>query len=153
MSENNPAGTSTNNPPPGEVEPPLPDGPTSSRLDVWLWCVRQLRSRSAATSACKAGHVKLNGESAKASAKVKVGDEVRLRVFGFDRVLIVKHLLSKRVGAPIAQRCYQDVTPARITTWQHLPIARREPGTGRPTKRERRQLDALRGRNPQSGRR
>lgn len=125
---------------------PLPDAPETMRLDVWLWAVRQLKSRSAATSACRAGHVKLNGDSAKASAKVRVGDEVRLRVHGFDRVLRVKHLLVKRMGAPVAQRCYDDETPQRITQWQFIPVAKRAPGTGRPTKKERRQLDAFRGR-------
>lgn len=126
---------------------PLPDAPEAMRIDVWLWAVRQLKSRSAATSACRAGHVKLNGESAKASTKVRVGDEVRLRVHGFDRVLKVKHLLVKRMGAPIAQRCYRDETPQRLTQWQFIPVAKRAPGTGRPTKKERRQLDAFRGRD------
>lgn len=131
----------------------LPPGPEQMRLDVWLWAVRQVRSRSAASSACRAGHVRLNGDRAKAAARVRVGDTVRFRIQGFDRVLLVKHLLVKRMGAPIAQQCYDDLTPPRLTQWQRIPVARREPGSGRPTKKERREIDALFGRDPQLGRR
>ena len=80
-----------------------PSGSTSARIDVWLWSVRQVRSRSAATSACKAGHVRINGETAKPAQHVSVGDEVRYRVDGFDRLLTVTQILTKRVGAPIAR--------------------------------------------------
>jgi len=68
-----------------------PRGPASARIDVWLWSVRQIKSRSAATSACKAGHVRINGETAKPAQHVAVGDEVRYRVDGFDRLLTVAH--------------------------------------------------------------
>ncbi|SQC02315.1 ribosome-associated heat shock protein Hsp15 [Mobiluncus curtisii] len=70
------------------------------RVDVWLWAVRQVKSRSLATAAARAGHVKINGVSAKASSAVRAGDEVRLRVAGFDRVLKVIALIPKRVGRP-----------------------------------------------------
>ena len=66
----------------------------SMRIDTWLWATRHVKSRSQATSAARAGHVKINGESVKAAQKVRVGDEVRLRVEGFDRVLIVRKLLA-----------------------------------------------------------
>ena len=88
-------------------------GPASVRVDVWLWSVRQVRSRSAATAACRAGHVRVNGASAKPAQHVVVGDEVRYRVQGFDRDLVVLRLLSKRVGAPIARTAYLDRTPPR----------------------------------------
>lgn len=117
------------------------------RVDVWLWAVRQLKSRSLATSAARAGHVKVNGESAKAATAIKVGDEVRLRVEGFDRILKVTALINRRVGAPEAQKCYEDLTPPRLT-WRDGPAPIwRDRGTGRPSKKERRQLDALRGRD------
>lgn len=116
------------------------------RVDVWLWAVRQLKSRSLATSAARAGHVKINGVAAKASSAVKVGDEVRLRVAGFDRILQVTALIPKRVGAPEAAKCYVDVTPPRLTNPANAAVIYRPRGTGRPTKKERRQLDALRGR-------
>ena len=115
----------------------------SQRVDVWLWTTRQLKSRSLATSAARAGHVRINGQTVKASSPVKVGDEVRLRVQGFDRILIVKSLVPKRVGAPIASKAYEDVSPPRESLY--LPVAKRDKGTGRPTKKERRELEALRG--------
>ncbi|MFT0761648.1 RNA-binding S4 domain-containing protein [Scrofimicrobium sp. R131] len=112
------------------------------RVDIWLWATRQLKSRSLATSAARAGHVRINGEPAKASAPVRVGDEVRLRIQGFDRILRVLDLPPKRLGAPAAQQCYQDLTPPRP---RYIPVAVRDKGAGRPTKKERRQLEALRG--------
>jgi len=127
-------------PPPGALAPG-----SEVRVDVWLWATRQTKSRSQATSAGRAGHVRINGETAKASQKGRVGDEVRLRVEGFDRVLEVRALLVKRVGATVARQCYLDHSP------EHLrPVggfAMRHRGAGRPSKRERRELDRLRGRD------
>lgn len=117
----------------------------SARVDVWLWSVRQLKSRSAATAACKAGHVRVNGDSAKPAQKVSVGDEVRLRVEGFDRFLRVERIITKRVGAPIAQGCYTDFSPPRPSPLDVPAVVRRARGAGRPTKKERRALDALMG--------
>lgn len=113
------------------------------RVDVWLWSVRQLKSRSLATTAARAGHVRINGLTVKASAPVKIGDEVRLRVQGFDRVLVVKALPRKRLGAPEAVKCYDDKSPERPSLF--VPVAKRDKGTGRPTKKERRELERLRG--------
>lgn len=123
-----------------------PSGSTSARIDVWLWSVRQVRSRSAATSACKAGHVRINGEPAKPAQHVSVGDEVRYRVDGFDRLLTVTQILTKRVGAPIARTAYIDSSPPRPSPLDTPAAVIRERGAGRPTKKERRQLDALMGR-------
>ena len=109
---------------------------------MWLWATRQLKSRSLATAAARAGHVRINGETAKAAAPVRVGDEVRLRVYGFDRILTVLALPRKRLGAPAAQKCYKDLSPERP---RYIPIAVRDKGAGRPTKKERRQLEQLRG--------
>ena len=121
----------------------------SVRVDVWLWSVRQCKTRSLATSECKAGHVRVNGEAAKPATALKIGDEVRYRVQGFDRILIVKNLIKKRVGAPQAQVCYEDLTPERPRV--NLPVMRRERGAGRPTKKERRELDRLFGRDSNFG--
>lgn len=122
----------------------------SARIDQWLWAVRQIKTRSAATAACRAGHVRINDEPVKASTKVKVGDVVRYRVQGWDRILKVKKLIVKRVGAPVAQQCYEDLTPERPRVY--IPVMRREPGAGRPTKKERRELDRLFGRDSNWGR-
>lgn len=116
---------------------------SSVRVDTWLWATRQLKSRSQATSAVRAGHVRVNGEAVKAAYKVRVGDEVRLRIEGFDRILGVNLLLNKRVSYPQARTAYDDRTPERPRA--HIPVAMREKGSGRPTKKERRELDRLRG--------
>ena len=115
----------------------------SARVDAWLWAVRVFKTRSAATTACRAGHVRLNGDRVKAAQTVKIGDELRIRISGFDRILIVRQTLVKRVGAPLAAVAAEDRTPPRE------PIAAaglRDRGAGRPTKRERRDIDRLRGR-------
>ncbi|MGF2947648.1 RNA-binding S4 domain-containing protein [Microbacterium alcoholitolerans] len=121
---------------PGSVKP--------VRIDSWLWAVRIYKTRSAATTACRAGHVRVNGERTKAAQTVKPGDEVRVRISGFDRILVVQKTLAKRVGAPVAVTAYADRTPPREPT---AMLAVRDRGAGRPTKRERRDIDRLRGRD------
>ncbi|HQA23160.1 MAG TPA: S4 domain-containing protein, partial [Rhodoglobus sp.] len=69
----------------------------SARVDQWLWAVRIFKTRSLATAACRAGHVRVNGDRAKAAQSVKSGDEVRVRISGFDRVLVVRETLVMRV--------------------------------------------------------
>lgn len=112
------------------------------RIDSWLWAVRVYKTRSAATAACRAGHVRVNDEHAKAAQKIAPGDEVRVRQHGFDRILVVRGILVKRVGAAVAAEAYEDRTPPRE------PVARvavRDRGAGRPTKRQRREIERLRG--------
>lgn len=116
----------------------------SARIDSWLWAVRAYKTRSAATTACRAGHIRVNGEKTKAAQAIRVGDEVRIRVSGFDRILIVRQLLVKRVGAPLAAAAYEDRTPEREP---QAALGLRDRGAGRPTKRERREIDRLRGRD------
>lgn len=121
----------------------MPDG---TRVDSWLWAVRVYKTRSAATAGCRAGHVRVNGERAKAAQAVRPGDEVRVRIAGFDRILVVQQLLAKRVGAPEAAKAYTDTTPPRAAGDEFIRLPRRDRGAGRPTKRERRELDRLRDR-------
>lgn len=113
------------------------------RVDVWLWTTRQFKSRSLATAAVRAGHVRVNDSVVKASFKVAAGDIVRIRVQGFDRVLEVISTPPKRLGAPLAQQAYLDHSPPRPKFFAGIGV--REPGAGRPTKKERRQLEQLRG--------
>jgi ribosome-associated heat shock protein Hsp15 len=114
------------------------------RVDVWAWAIRLYKSRSQATAGAKAGHVRINGVRAKPSQPVKVGDEVRVFT-DREHIVVVKQLLSKRVGAPLAQAAYDDRTPALPPKEERAaPVFLRERGTGRPTKRDRRALDALR---------
>ncbi|HRP99814.1 MAG TPA: S4 domain-containing protein, partial [Terrimesophilobacter sp.] len=83
----------------------------SVRADVWTWAVRMYPTRSAATAACRAGHVRVNGDRAKAAQPVRVGDEVRVRRGGIERTLVVRGLLTKRVSAPLAAEAVTDLTP------------------------------------------
>jgi len=117
----------------------------SVRADSWIWSVRLTKTRSLAASACRAGHVRVNGERVKPAHPVRPGDEVRLRHAGRERIVVVKQLLRKRVGAPVAAQAYVDNSPPPPPPEQLAPVARRERGAGRPTKRERRELDRLRG--------
>ncbi|WP_142140205.1 S4 domain-containing protein [Acidovorax sp. SLBN-42] len=116
------------------------------RVDAWLWAVRQFKTRSAATSACRAGHVRVNGERAKAAQPVRPGDEVRVRVDGFDRMLVVRQTIVKRVSATLAAAALEDRTPPPPPREAVPVVPVRDRGTGRPTKRERRDLERLRGR-------
>lgn len=125
-------------------------GPQTVRLDVWLWSARLMPTRSAATAACRGGHVRRNGEPAKAAQKIVVGDELRVRFPGRERVVVITRILTKRVGAPIARTAYEDHSPEPPPQLAAAP-PRRERGTGRPTKRERRQFDRLRGRDSAGG--
>ena len=125
----------------------------SVRADIWVWAVRKYKTRSAAAKACKAGHGKINGKSAKASSPVRLGDQVVVRIGGFDHILQVKQLLERRVSYPLARLAYEDLTPERLPKLSLPSLPRREPGSGRPTKQERRQSDRLRGRSPNQGRR
>jgi len=116
----------------------------SIRVDAWLWSIRVCSTRSEATAACRGGHVKINGTTAKAAHPLKVGDRVTCYVHERHRDLEVVRLLSKRVGAPAAVECYVDHSPApppRDPSNAFVGHA-----TGRPTKRDRRYLDRLRGR-------
>ncbi|MGW6396768.1 RNA-binding S4 domain-containing protein [Streptomyces sp. NPDC055134] len=117
----------------------------SVRIDSWIWSVRLAKTRSAAATACRGGHVKVNGERVKAAYNVRVGDEVRVRqAGGHERVVIVKRLIRKRVGAPVAVECYVDNSPPPPPRAAVAPVAIRDRGAGRPTKRDRRDMDRLR---------
>ena len=116
----------------------------STRADKWLWAVRMYSSRSAATDACHGGHVKINGKSAKPAAIVRVGDRVVTRSHGVERILEVSQVIEKRVGAPIAVTCYIDHSPPPPPREFSAPMFVRDRSTGRPTKRDRRQLDKFR---------
>lgn len=116
------------------------------RTDVWVWSVRLFASRSAASAACKGGQVHVNGKRAKPAQPLHVGDRVEATTPGGPRVVVVRRVLAKRVGAAVAVECYEDRTPPPPPREERLAVPRRDRGAGRPTKRERRQLDRFRGR-------
>ncbi|MEV5143173.1 RNA-binding S4 domain-containing protein [Streptomyces sp. NPDC052727] len=115
------------------------------RIDSWIWAVRLIKTRSLGAAACRGGHVHVNGERVKPAHSVRVGDEVRLRHEGRERIVIVKRLIRKRVGAPVAAQCYIDNSPPPPPREAVAPAGLRDRGTGRPTKRDRRELERLRG--------
>ncbi|MDN5723747.1 MAG: RNA-binding S4 domain-containing protein [Corynebacterium sp.] len=117
----------------------------TARIDAWVWSVRLFKTRSAAAAACKAGHVKLNDATVKPAQTVAVGDRVRAWVNHREYIYEVTDLVTKRVGAPRARECYIDHSPPPPSKEILASIPRRDRGAGRPTKRERRQLDKLRG--------
>jgi ribosome-associated heat shock protein Hsp15 len=114
----------------------------TTRVDVWLWAVRLYRTRAAATAACRRGKVRVNRAVAKASTHVKVGDRVEAFVER-ERVLEVVAVINKRVGAAVAAKCLVDHSPQAPVVRRQPPVFVRARGSGRPTKRERRQLDRL----------
>ncbi|MEW2414361.1 RNA-binding S4 domain-containing protein [Streptomyces sp. NPDC046866] len=118
----------------------------SARVDAWIWSVRLTKTRSIAATACRAGHVKVNGERAKPAQSVKAGDEVRLFHAGRERIVVVKRPVTKRVGAPVAAECFVDNSPPPPTAVEAAAVGIRDRGAGRPTKRDRRELNTLRGR-------
>ncbi len=118
----------------------------TARVDAWLWAVRVFKTRSAATAACRAGHVRVNGDRAKAAQPVRVGDQLRVRIAGFDRILVVRQPITKRVGAPLAAAAMEDLTPPPPSPETVALVPRRARGAGRPPQRERRAIARLRGR-------
>ena len=118
----------------------------TTRIDRWLWAVRIYKTRSDATKACSGGHVVIDGRTAKPALKVKVGDRVHAQVGQRQRILEVARIIDKRVGAPIAVECYVDHSPPPPERPLQALFGVRDPGAGRPTKRDRRQLDRELGR-------
>jgi ribosome-associated heat shock protein Hsp15 len=113
------------------------------RIDSWIWSVRLTKTRSLAAIACRGGHVRVNGERVKPAHVLKVGDEVRMRADGRERIVVVSRLIRKRVGASVAVECFVDNSPPPPPREEVAVVAVRDRGTGRPTKRDRRELDRL----------
>ncbi len=121
------------------------------RIDKWLWSVRIFKSRTLASDACKSGKVRIGESTAKPSDGVTVGDIVYVRKDGFNLEYLVKKLIEKRVGAALAVECYDNLTPQeelnKYADWfvGKSGVEKRERGTGRPTKRERREIENFKG--------
>lgn len=117
------------------------------RVDKYLWAIRIFKTRSLATQACKAGRVKLNGQSLKPSYLVKVGDTYSVQKGIERKEIYVTGLLARRGDAKTAVQFYEDRTPKEETysykTVFHAPILKRDRGAGRPTKKDRREIDDL----------
>jgi ribosome-associated heat shock protein Hsp15 len=117
----------------------------SVRVDAWIWAVRLAKTRSQATAACKAGHVRVNDAPAKPAQQVSLGDTVRVRLHGFEKIYRVTALGVRRGSASEAAELFEDLTPPPPPRVERPAAVVRERGAGRPTKRERRDLERLRG--------
>lgn len=122
--------------------------PDKVRIDKWLHAVRLYKSRTNATDACDGGKVKINGVAIKPSRAIEVGETIVLKKRSSTFTYKVLKIIEKRVGAPIAQQCYEDLTPLEEKQKLVLPSAfvefgARDRGEGRPTKRDRREIDNM----------
>ncbi len=117
---------------------------TSLRIDKWLWASRFFKTRSLAADACAGGKVDVNNEAAKPAKAVRAGDLVKITLpRGRRRIVKVVALDERRGPATTARALYEDLTPPEPPRTRQAPPPYRAPGAGRPTKRERRQIDRL----------
>ena len=118
------------------------------RIDKWLWHARVVRTRTAAAALVSAGHVRLNGgRVAAASQAVRAGDVVTVALDRAVRILKVTGFAERRGDADAARLICEDLTPISPVAAREPAMAEREPGSGRPTKQERRAIDRLLGRD------
>ncbi|ATA76216.1 RNA-binding S4 domain-containing protein [Capnocytophaga canimorsus] len=117
------------------------------RIDKFLWCVRYYKTRNMVTEACKKGHIRINGDLAKASREVFVGDKIMVRKDQIQYQMQVLDIPQSRVGAKLVDLYRKDQTPEEA--FKHAELVRlsqdyyRKKGEGRPTKKDRRALDDL----------
>jgi ribosome-associated heat shock protein Hsp15 len=119
------------------------------RLDKYLWAIRLYKTRTLATEAIRGGHVTVNQQHPKPAHEVKVGEVYEIRQGLITRTVKVLELLHRRVGAKLVPTYAEDLTPAseylkEIKAREEAPM-KRDPGAGRPTKRDRRALEKLLG--------
>lgn len=117
------------------------------RIDKYLWSIRLFKTRSLATDACRAGRVKKEGNNIKPSYEVKIGEIYQVSKAVEKKTIKVLDLLYTRVDAKKAVLAYADLTPpeetAKYKSMFHSPVLTRDRGTGRPTKKDRRDIDDL----------
>jgi ribosome-associated heat shock protein Hsp15 len=117
------------------------------RIDKYLWAIRAFKTRTLATEACKAGRVKLEGQNIKPSHEVKIGEVYHVAKGPERRVLKVTGMAENRTDAKTAVNFYEDITPFEEThafkSVFQAPVLKRDRGAGRPTKRDRREIDDL----------
>ncbi|TXK72898.1 RNA-binding S4 domain-containing protein [Mesonia sp. K4-1] len=115
------------------------------RVDKFLWCVRYFKTRSIATNACKKGHVKINGDSVKPSRDVFPSDKIEVRKNQINYKIEVLDLPPSRVGAKLVSIYITDITPKenleKLDLLKYSKDYYRKKGTGRPTKKDRRDID------------
>jgi len=115
----------------------------ATRIDRWLCAVRMVKTRPMATQLCEAGHVRVNGLSAKPSTKIRAGDTVHALIAGRERIVEVVRPIETRVGASVAAECFVDNSPPPVIR-EIAPGIKAIRGEGRPSKRLRRELERMR---------
>lgn len=119
----------------------------SVRIDKYLWSIRVFKTRTDATEACKGNRITVSGAAVKPSREVKVGNVITVRKGAVVYSYRVTALLEKRVGAKDVEKYAQDITPQSELDKLHAPVEtffiKRDRGTGRPTKKDRREMDSL----------
>ena len=116
------------------------------RIDKWLWHARVVRTRSAAAALVASGHVRVNGRRIDAASRaVRAGDVVTVALDRTVRVMKVLNFADRRGGSDAARGLYEDLVPEARAESLTDSLPERDRGTGRPTKRDRRELDRLRG--------
>ena len=117
------------------------------RIDKFLWAVRLYKTRSQAAEACKKSHVLISGNSVKASRDVKIDDVFEVKKNPVNYKYRIKELLTNRVGAKLVENYIEDITPEeelfKLELNKNAPHFKRNRGTGRPTKKERRDIEKL----------
>ncbi|SHN13615.1 RNA-binding S4 domain-containing protein [Mucilaginibacter sp. OK098] len=117
------------------------------RIDKYLWAIRMFKTRTLASDACKAGRVKWDGQNIKPAHEVKLGEVYQISKGPDKKIVKVTGLLENRVDAKTAINFYEDITPVEQTpafkSMFQAPVLKRDRGTGRPTKRDRREIDEL----------
>lgn len=118
----------------------------SVRIDKWLWMVRLFKTRSMATDACNAGKIKMNGTNLKPSKNIKENEIYVVHIGQLEKTVQVLDSPKSRVGAPLVPQYYTDLTPQEEyerVKMLHMRFEFREHGEGRPTKRDRRQIEYI----------
>ena len=119
-----------------------------TRIDKWLWAVRIFKTREMATKACAGGKIKIDGSAVKASRNVVKNDIIQVRKGMVKYLFKVRKIAEKRMGAKLVTDFMENITPeeelGKLKSSQKQPIQSREKGEGRPTKRERRNMDKFR---------
>lgn len=121
----------------------------SVRIDKWLWAVRLYKTRSLASEACRKGKISMDGISVKPSREIKPGEIIHIQKAPVTYHYQVIEVTEKRMGAKLVPDYMKDITPAAnleiLEMQKYMSWSDRERGTGRPTKKERRDMDRLLG--------
>jgi ribosome-associated heat shock protein Hsp15 len=117
------------------------------RIDKWLWAVRFFKTRTQASDACRGGKVKIDGQNVKPSREIRIGEEIEVQLGIIRKKVSIKAILKNRVGAKLVDDYVEDLTPAeeyeKLDMLKQLNYEKRDRGTGRPTKKNRRDISKL----------